>query len=202
VTTTDYTSQYIQLIQQFSAIKFELSEFNGTTTTNATLAYQVTSSSGGIYGVNMSLATSDSSGVTVLFSVDSNNSTVLSVTVSGFTETGAIAKEEFDSFMSLFGLQEYYGSELSVFTSSQYFHSTGTTSMTYGTATFPVTTYQANTLPFTVNECGVNSSLSAYTLEVGTPPGTSLNFITYFHIAETSPSTLNVTFQLVSMTVG
>jgi hypothetical protein len=193
------------LISQFSAIEFQLSENNGTATTNETLSYAVTSSSGGIYNVNMTFGTSSSSGTTVTFVVDSNNNTVLSVSIAGQSLPKSYAKQEFDAFMGIFGLQEYYGNELSVFTSSSYFHSTGTTSMTYGTVTFPVTTYVANTLPESFTSCGITSNITAYSLEVGTPPGTSLEFITYLHFAGTSSSSStasDVTFQLVSMTLG
>jgi hypothetical protein len=202
-TATDHTTQYIMLIQQFSAMQFKISESNGTGTgNNETFSYAVTSSSGGIYNVNMSIV-STSVQTSFGFVIDSNNATVISVTIQGFTEHGSIAKTEFDSFMGLFGLQLTYQSELSVFTDSAYFHSTGTTSMTFGTVTFPVTTYSANNLPTTVNECGVTSTLTAYTLEVGTPPGTSTQFITLLHVAGTSTSgAYDVTFQLISMTVA
>jgi hypothetical protein len=205
--TVDYTPQYIALIQHFSGIEFKLSENNGTATTNATLSYVVTSASGGIYNVNMSLLSSSSStgAVSLVFVVDSNNSTVLSVSLEGYTETGSLAKTEFDAFMGIFGLQEYYGNELSVFTDSSYFHSTGTMSATFGTTTFQVTTYAANTLPESFTDCGVTSTITAYTLQVGTPPGTSLQFITELHFAGTSTGfsgTEDITFQLVSMTVA
>jgi hypothetical protein len=104
--------------------------------------------------------------------------------------------------MGLFGIEEMFGGTISVYESSAYFHSTGTALMTFGTATFPVTTYVANSLPLSLNECGIASNITAYTLEVGTPPGTSLQFITYLHFASTFPTTEDITFQLVSMTVG
>ena len=153
----------------------------------------------------MTFGTSSTSGTTVTFVVDSNNNTVLSVSFSGQSLPKSYAKQEFDAFMGIFGLQEYYGNELSVFTSSAYFHSTGTTPMTFGTVTFPVTTYEANTLPESFTSCGITSNITAYSLEVGTPPGTSLQFITYLHFAGTSSSSStaeDVTFQLVSMTLG
>jgi hypothetical protein len=146
---------------------------------------------------------SSGSGATASFVVDSNNDTVLSFTISGYTQKGALAKTEFDAFMGIFGLQQYYGNVLGVFTSSAYFHSTGTASMTFGTATFPVTTYEANSLPESFTECGITSNITAYTLQVGTPPNTSLQFITYLHIAGTSSSgAYDTTIQLVSMTVA
>jgi hypothetical protein len=188
------------VIQEFSSIQFKISETGSSGSSNATFTYHVTSSTGGIYKVNLSLISTSTVSLTMV--VDANNDTVLSVTGSGYTVTGATAKVEFDSFMGLFGLQEYYGAELGVLTDSAYFHATGTAPMTFGQATFPVTTYEANSLPLTVNECGISSTITAYTLGVGTPTGTSLQFITYLHIVTTSPQSEDVTFQLVSMTVA
>ena len=183
-------------------MQFSVSESNGTKTTNATLSYTVTSATGGIYDVNFTISSSGGGGTTESYKVDSNNDSVLSATFSGYTIYGSEAKSIFDGSMSLFGLEYTFGGAINVYTSSQYFHSTGTTSMTYGTATFPVTTYVANSLPLSVDECGISSTISAYTLEVGTPTGTSLLFITYLHIETTAPQTEDITFQLVSMTVG
>jgi hypothetical protein len=127
---------------------------------------------------------------------------VISVTFSGYTFRGAQAKSFFDGLFALFGLEYSYGAYLGVLTSSNYFHSTGTSSMTFGSATFAVTTWVANSLPISVNECGYTANITAYTLEVGTPPGTSLSFITYLHFAESSPQSSDFTFQLVSMTTA
>jgi hypothetical protein len=170
-------------------------------TTNSTFSYLVTSASGGIYNVNATIS-SAAGPMTSTFVVDANNNTVLSYVVAGYSITGSEAKQSFDSTMGLFGLEEAYGGELSIFTSSSYFHSTGTTSMTFGTTTFPVTTYVANSLPETVSACGITTTITAYTLKVGTPTGTSLPFVTYLYFASTSPYTENVTFQLISMTVA
>jgi len=182
---------------------FQISEtINGTQHTNATLSYLVTKSSGGIYTVNMTLATSETQNITYTYVVDANNNTVLSATYAGFTFYGSDAKTEFDATMSLFGLEETFGGAISVYTSSQYVHSTGHSSMTFGTTTFEVYTYVANSLPLAFNSCGISSDVTAFTLEVGTPPGTSLQFITYLNFASTSPTELSVTFQLISMTEG
>jgi hypothetical protein len=200
---TDYTPQYIQLITEFSAMEFKVSGVSSASqSSNSTFGYMVTSASGGIYDVNVTISAA-SANETSSFKVDSNNNTVLSATISGYTVSGTEAKSIFDGLMALFGLEYTYGGALDVYTSSAYFHSTGTASMTFGTVTFPVTTYVANTLPMTVDSCGVSATLNSYTLEVGTPPGTSLQFITYLHIAgSTSSGSEDITFQLISMTEG
>ena len=186
-------------------MEFKASEQNTTsgTTNNGTLSYMVTSSSGGIYSVNFTITSNTGPGQEVFTAkVDANNNTVLSVSFSGTTFTGSEAKGFFDDFMALFGLEETYGNEVGVLTDSAYFHSTGTAPMTFGTTTFDVTTWVANNLPETYSACGYTATISDYTLGVGTPPGTSLTFITYLHIVETSPQTESITFELVSMTVA
>jgi hypothetical protein len=181
--------------------------FSGTTngqTSNGTESYIVTSSSGGIYDLNLTYA-SGSGNITEQFALDAKNDSVLSATVGGYTFTGAEASTEFDGVFALFGLQYTYGGALGVYTSSEYFHSTGSAEMTFGTASFSVTTYTANTLPETIDSCGISSTLTAYTLGVGMPPGTTIDFITYLHIAGTdnlSNSSFSDTFQLVYMTVA
>jgi hypothetical protein len=189
-------------VSKFSSITFKVSGVtNGTTSQNSTISYHTTIVSSGIYDVNITFATN--SGTTSgIARVDSNNVSVISVTFSSYTFYGAQAKSFFDSFMGIFGLEYSYGSILGVLTSSNYFHSTGTASMTYGTATFDVTTWVANSLPLSVNECGYTSTITAYTLEVGTPTGTSLNFITYLHYASSAPQNEDFTLQLVSMTTA
>jgi expansin (peptidoglycan-binding protein) len=182
-------------------MEFKVSETSGTQTSNVSLGYAVTHSSGGVYDVNVTL-TSGAVNENVAFVVDSNNATVLSATVSGYTFTGSQAKMEFDDTMALFGLEETFGGAISVYTAPAYFTSTGTVSKTFGTATFDVTTWVAKSTPLQLNACGITSTVTAYTLEVGTPPGTSLLFITYLHIETTSPTVEDITFQLVSMTVG
>lgn len=155
--------------------------------------------SSGIYDVNItfnSAGTIDSG----LARVDSNNESVISVTFSGYSLYGDQAKSIFDSLFALFGLEYTYGGYESILTNSAYFHSTGSSTMTFGSTSFSVTTWVANSLPMSINDCGYTSDLTDYTLQVGTPPGTSLNFITFLHIASDSPEVDDFTFKLVSMT--
>ena len=149
----------------------------------------------------MSVITSEIS-TAISFVVDTNNNTVLSANFAGTTFTGAQAKQEFDSLMGLFGLEAYYSDEIGVFTDSAYFTNQGTTTMTFGQVSFPVTTYGLNNPSGeTVNYCGVAATINSYTLSVGTPPGSTLLFITYLNFSGTSNgSTGNFTFQLLSMT--
>jgi len=204
-TSVDYTPQYIGLIKQYSSMEFKVSDNTNGTAQNSTMTYQVTSVSGSVYTANITLA-SGSDVESLVAEVDASSNTVQSVTISfsGFqqTVTGDQAKSYFDSFMGLFGLEITYSTESGVFTDSTYFHSAGTSTASFGTVSFPVTTWEANTLPFSLNDCGVIDTITAYTLQLGTPPGTSLTFVTYLHVATSSPNTEDVVFQLVSLTVA
>ena len=203
--SVDYTNQYIALIKQYSSVEFKVNSVTNGTMENDTISYMVTSSSGGIYNANITFIAGGTveSGLAV---VDANNNTVLSVTVSvsgySYTYTGSQAKNFFSTFMGLFGLEVSYSTQSGLFTDSAYFHNTGTSTKSFGTTSFQVTTWEANVLPFSLNDCGVTDTITAYTLQLGTPPGTSLTFITYLHVATTSPSNEDVTFELVSMTVA
>jgi len=133
--------------------------------------------------------------------VDTSNSTVLSANLEGYVVTGAQAKQEFDSLMSIVGLEEYFSGEIGVYTDPSYFTNQGTTTQTFGTVSFPVTTYGLNSANEQINYCGVTATITSYTLSVGTPPGTSLLFITYMQFSGTSQGqSENFTFQLVTIT--
>jgi len=196
----DYTPQYIGLISKYSQITFTVEgSYNGTKDQNSTFSYQSTVVSSGIYDVNITFASSGST-ESGLARVDSNNASVISVTFSGYTFSGPQAKSFFDGLFALFGLEYTYGGYEGILTNSGYFHSTGSQQMTFGQTSFSVTTWVANSLPLSVNQCGYSADLTAYTLQVGSPPGSSLNFITYLHLASDSPTAEDFTFQLVSMT--
>jgi hypothetical protein len=200
----DYTPQFIALITQFSSM-----QFNVTGTTNGkqesdSFSYTTTSPQSGIYNVTVGLTTNSTTTVSLSFLVDSNNNTVLSASYPGvpIAITGSEAKSAFDGMMSIFGLNEYFSGEIQVFTDPAYFTNQGTKTMTFGTVSFPVTTYVANSPNESISYCGVTATITAYTLQIGTPPGTSLQFITYLHFAGTSEgNSEDITFALVSITV-
>jgi hypothetical protein len=181
-------------------------EYNLTGTENgqgvaASVAYTTTSPQAGIYNVTVPLVFSGTT-VSYSFLVDSNNDTVLAYSLSGMKMPSQDAKQSFDGVMSVFGTYYSYSNNLGFYTNSQYFTNQGTTTKTFGTVSFPVTTYVANSPNEVFNYCGFSGSISAYTLEVGTPPGTSLPFVTYLNFAGTENGySVNVTLQLISMTI-
>jgi len=132
-----------------------------------TFGYTSTAIQSGIYNVTVTTV-SNSTSTGFVFVVDSNNDSVISATVSGYTMTGPNAKTTFDGMMTLFGLETVYSNELNVYTNSAYFKNEGTSTMTFGTVSFPVTTYGLNSPNETFSECGITDTITAYTLQVGT----------------------------------
>ena len=196
----DYTSQYIGLIKEFSSIEFKINGTSSGTAENETFGYTTQATQPGMY--NVSVATSAVTG-SFNFIVDTNNNTVLSANLFGTIITGAQAKVEFDSFMGLFGLEAYYNGNIGVFTDPTYFTKEGTSTQTFGTVSFQVTSYGlSNPSGEVLNDCGVSATITSYTLSVGTPPGTSLLFLVYLQFTGTeNGTTSSITFQLVSMTL-
>ncbi len=106
-----------------------------------------------------------------------------------------------------FAIQQTYASSYATFADPNQFHSTGTSAMSFGPTIFPVTTYEANTIPETLATCGTSYTINAFTLQVGTPPGASGPFITLLHLAGTvnnngQNTQEDFTFKLVSITVA
>jgi hypothetical protein len=108
-----------------------------------------------------------------------------------------------------FAAEVQSASQLSTYTASQYFHSTGTSSVKLGPTTVTVTNYVANTLPQTITSCpsGTTTTLTSYKMSVGQPTGTSFQLVTNIQIAGSSTtngqtSNFAYTIQVVSLTVG
>jgi len=60
---------------------------------------------------------------------------------------------------------------------------TGPVSETFGPTAIPVYTYSANDLPLQMGSCGFTETLTAFSLQAGTIPGTSLTVATSVSIA-------------------
>jgi hypothetical protein len=135
--------------------------------------------------------------------------TVLAINVGGQNITGTIAQTMIIGVFAGFSAEVQAGNQLSTYTALQYFHTTGTASVTIGSSTFAVTNYAANKLPQTITDCvtGATTNLTAYKLSVGTPNGTSYKVVTYMQLAGSSTNngqqtSFNYVIQIVSLTVG
>lgn len=199
-------------------------EYNGTTSTsgstaqsfNVTESYNTVYVSSTTYKIDMNIVeTSASGGESIAYTVwILKNGTISAIYYSvegttGFNLTGSEAQSSGVGAFAGFIAQIEASQELNIYTASNYFHSTGTSSVTIGPTTMTVTNYAANTLPVTVNNCnGTSTTLTAYALSVGTPPSASAPLVTYEHFAGTTTEsngqieTFNVVIQVTSITLA
>jgi len=209
-------------INEFRAVSYSLNLTSQSTTSYETFSYLVTPpSTGGLSAANFTdtVARNSTSEVTSdLAWVNVGSMSVVNITQyvksNGHTynlgtQTGVEAETTFAPLMSEFTIYntEYGVEYYSYFTNSQYFHSTGTTPMTFGSTTFDVATYVANSTPEAFNACGSMFTLDQWTLQLGTPPGTSTIFVTYIHsvgsdVVNGVSESNNFTLALTSLTVA
>ena len=208
-------------ISEFRAVSYELNITSHSSTTHETFSYLVTPSTGGLSLVNVTVtvAINSTSEVTSdLAWVNVGSMSVVNITqyvksdgktYSLGTQTGVEAETTFAPAMAEFTVYntEYGVEYYSYLTNAQYFHSTGTASMTFGPTTFDVTTYLANNTPEVFNACGNTFTLNQWDLQIGTPPGTSTIFVTYLQsvgseVVNGVPVSNNFTLALTSLTLA
>jgi len=223
--TTNTQANQLQTVfaalSQFKGITYDLNITSQSTTTMESFSYLVIPQSGGLSEVNVTdtvgrNTTSEAVNDQAWVNIGSKSVINMSqfVIENGVKHnlgnyTGVSAETEFVPVMEQFtAYNTDYGAEYySYYTSSQYFHSTGTASMTFGPTTFDVTTYVPNSTPETFNACGNSFTLDQWTLELGTPPATSAIFVTYIHsvgseVVNGVPESNNFTMALTSLTLA
>ena len=198
--------------------------FNGTSTSSGSTAtsssitesYTTNYVSSTTYKITLSFTESSSSsaGVNGSYTIYIlKNGTILAadISFSGQNEnlTGSEAQGIGVGIFSGFITQIEANNNLGAYTSSNFFHSAGTSSVTIGSVHMTVTNYVANTLPETVTNCdGSTTSLTAYALSVGTPPGASGPLVTYGHFAGSTveangtTSSYDYVIQITAITLG
>jgi hypothetical protein len=136
------------------------------------------------------------------------NGTTLAVNFAGQNFTGSTASGFITGAFAGFYQEIEVGQQQSFYSgASQFFHSTGTSSVTIGANKVTVTNYAANSLPETVTACGSTSTYSAFSLSIGTPSGTTFPIVTNLHFAGTStvngsPSSYDVSVQVTDFTIA
>lgn len=136
------------------------------------------------------------------------NGTAVAVNLAGQNFTGSTANSFITGAFAGFYEEIDIGQQSSFYSgASQYFHSTGTSSVTIGSNKVTVTNYALNSLPETVNSCGTTSNYTAFTLSIGTPSGTNFPIATNLHFAGTStvngtPNSFDVSIQVTAFSVA
>jgi hypothetical protein len=175
-------------------------------TINSTASFLVIYRSTTTIKVNSSFTAAGNSEQTTLWIL--KNGTVLAVNIAGQNLTGTESSSILEGSFAGFYEEIDIGQQQSLYsTDSQYFHSTGTTSVTIGLNTLKVTNYALNSLPETVNSCGTVNNYTAFTLSIGTPSGTSFPIVTNLQFAGTSTvngaqNPFNVSEQVTAFSVA
>ena len=203
----------IPLLGTYSAMTVQTNETissSGTSLTppqsyNLTESYSTVYVSSTTYKVNVS---STAAGQNIVYTAwVLKNGTALAIDIEGYNLTGSVAQEGLAGVFAGFAAQVEAGTEISLYTTSSNFHPTGTSTVSIGPTPVVVTSYAANTLPETIADCGTSTTLTAYSLSVGTPQGTNSSLIIYEHLAgsETADgqtTALDVVLQVTSITLA
>jgi len=195
------------LLSAFSALKLDYNVASGTASENLTESYTTVYASPTTFKVNVASAVNGENTTATVWILKSNG-TALAIDEAGANLTGPIGQDMVIGLFAGFSAEVEAGAQLSTYAASQYFHSTGTASVTLGTSTFTVTEYAANTLPETVSSCSLApTTLTSFALAVGTPKGSSYELVTSMTFGESSTSggvttTTDVSVQVVSLTVA
>lgn len=193
--------QIVPLFQTLSAMTMNYSGSSGGTPFSMQMSYKVVSksTSGGVttYLVDFTQRIS-SLEVNASAKFQSNGNILWVYEVMNFT--GSTAENMFLSLGAPFLVETTSMAQLQLYTSSQ-FTITGTPIKNFGPTSMQVTDYSATTLPLNINSCGFTETITAFSLEVGTVPGTSLELITQMHLVATTQSTsADFTIQVTSIT--
>ncbi|MDA4112682.1 MAG: hypothetical protein OK474_01410 [Thaumarchaeota archaeon] len=115
----------------------------------------------------------------------------MAINEAGTNLTGSIARQIGASAFFGFTLQIQADSQIAQYTATNFFHSIGTSTVSIGPTQVSVNTYVANSLPVTTTDCvtGDITTLTAFSLSVGTPHGSSLPLVTHEHFAGSTKDT-------------
>lgn len=188
-------------------------EANGTSSTSSSSpsSYSISESystiyvSSTTYKVSVTLAEGSTNLVETVWIL--KDGVAVAVNVAGQNYTGSTAQEFIIGVFAGFTLQVQADSQIGSYTASNYFHATGTSTVSIGPTKVSVTTYAANSLPETMVGCGETTTLTAYSFSVGTPQGASSPLVTYENFAGSEVSNgvttnFNYILQVTSITIA
>jgi len=126
----------------------------------------------------------------------------------GAPETGTAATGMIAGVMAGFYIEVEVGQSQAFYAAeTQYFHSTGTSTVTIGSNQVKVTNYAANSANELVNECGSSFTYTSFALSIGTPSGTSFPLVTNLQVSGSETvngavQNLNYSIKLTAFTVA
>jgi hypothetical protein len=196
----------VPLLSAFSALKLEYNVTSGSQAESFTESYSTVYASATTFKIDLSFQSNAQNMNSTAYIL--RNGTAIAINEAGENLTGSITQEMVVGLFAGFSAEIEAAAQLPTYTAPQYFHTTGTSSVTLGTNTFTVTNYVANTLPQTITPCnGAPSTLTSFSLSVGVPSGSSTKLVTYLQIAGSSTSagvvtSFNSVIRVVSLTVA
>lgn len=194
------------MLTAYNSQTLTFSSTSGGTTTNTTASFNVIYRSATTIKVNTTFGSGANTERITAWIL--KNGTTLAVNLSGQNFTGTTANGFITGAFAGFYQEIEVGQQQSFFSgASQYFHSTGTSSVTIGANTVTVTNYAANSLPETVTACGSTATYTAFSLSIGTPSGTTFPIVTNMHFAGTttvngSPSSFDYSVRVTAFTLA
>lgn len=172
---------------------------------NYTASYNVLYATSSTIKVNLTY--SSSSGTESITAWLSTSGTVIAAEEDGYNLTGSEASGMVVGLFAGFVVEVEAGQSIPYYSSTSQWESTGTSTVTIGTTGFTVTNYQFSSYPVTVTTCSGTSTLTAFSLSIGTPPGTTYQVVTTLN--EAGSTTVNgqtenfdFTLTLTSLTVS
>ena len=186
--------------------------YNETTTGSYSFLVTSAQTSGGLtaYVVNMTGTTKSGTETAVATVLSNGTVTAIETYVNGnSTSYPSLEAEGYFILLVLPYELDYAAAAAVPSTAFNVTRTSGPVSETFGPTTIPVYTYSDNSLPLQTNSCGFTWTLTAFSLQAGAVPGTSLTVATSANIAEESQGTslglslgisLVVSVNLVSVT--
>lgn len=174
-------------------------------TDNTTGSYTTVYDSATTYKIDLTYTSNGQSTPATLWIQKSGS--LVAVDEGGQNITGALSSEIVTAYFAGFAAEAAAATQIGAYTSSSYFHSTGTSSVTVGSNTLTVTNYAINTSGETFTPCGASPiALTSYSLSVGTPSGSSTPVVTSMNLAGTETVsgqsvTIDYTISLISFAV-
>jgi len=202
--STNEVANVVPLLQAYSSMEVRLNGTSDNNSLNLTESYNVVSSSSSQISVDIMYRGNESES---LDAVLNTNGTIASLSVNGTTIPAQYGSEMAIGLFAGFIFEIDYVDSLSNFTQILQFHVTGTSTVTIGSVSIPVTTYAANSLPVTTSTCGGTDTLTAFSLTAGTPSGAKLPLVTSATLAGSGSntegtSTYDVTVQVIGLTIA
>ncbi len=174
---------------------------SGNNSVNATASYNVVYVSSSTIKVDVNYQTSQ--GTEALTVWVNLNGTVVGVNDNGYNLTGSEGSDMTVGLFFAFVIEADTSTSIPYFNASSQWESVGTSQVTLGPTTMTVTNYQFSSYPVTITSCSSSETFSAFSVSIGTPPGTSYQLITKLYEAgDFSGTQGEYSIEITSITVG